>query len=330
MKRVGVLLGGPSSEHEISILSGLNVLRALRDRGQYEAVPIFITQNGAWLFGDKQAWMSPTEALAHVDLIFNALHGEYGEDGTVQQILDHHKIPYTGSRALPSAVAMNKEMAADILKRAGLRVPKGVVLGPKNMDTRSILALSSPPWIIKPRSRGSSVGVSKVATHADIPAALQKAFATDSHVIAQEYIPGREITCGMLQSAGWRINGKPLAVLAPIEIVPPKDAEFFDYRVKYNGKTQEICPAEFYGAMLAKIQETALRAHEALGLRHYSRTDMIIKSSKQTRRAPEIYVLEVNTLPGLTSESLLPRAARHAGLEFPDLIDHLVKLSGVV
>lgn len=321
-----MLLGGPSSEHEISILSGLNVLRALRDRGQYEAVPIFITQNGTWLFGDKRAWMLPTEALARVDLIFNALHGEYGEDGTVQQILDLHKMPYTGSCALPSAVAMNKEMAADILKRAGLRVPSGVVLGPSNMDTRTILALSSPPWIVKPRSRGSSVGVSKVATSADIPAALQKAFAVDSHVIAQEYIPGREITCGVLED----FNKKSLAALAPIEIIPPPDAQFFDYQVKYNGKTREICPAEFYGAMLAKIQDTALRAHEALGLRHYSRTDMIIKSSKQTRRAPEIYVLEVNTLPGLTSESLLPRAARHAGLEFPDLIDHLVKLSGVV
>ena len=323
MKRVGVLLGGPSSEHEISILSGLNVARALKDHAHYEAVPIFITQNGAWLFGENREWLLPTEAIARIDIIFNALHGEYGEDGTVQQILEYHGIPYTGSTALASAVAMNKEMAAQIFLREGLRVPKSVVLGPANMDTRSILALSSPPWIIKPRSRGSSVGVSKVATHADIPAALQKAFATDSHVIAQEYIPGREITCGVLED----FDGKKVAALAPIEIVPPEDAEFFDYQVKYNGKTQEICPAEFYGAMLAKIQETALRAHEALGLRHYSRTDMIIKSSEKTRRAPEIYVLEVNSLPGLTAESLLPRAARHAGLEFPALIEHLLQLA---
>lgn len=323
MKRVGVLLGGPSSEHEVSILSGLNVVRALKGHARYEAVPIFISQNGAWLFGDKREWLSPSEAIARIDIMFNALHGEYGEDGTVQNILEHHRIPYTGSHALPSAVAMNKEMAGQIFLREGLRVPKSVVLGPGNMDTRTILALSSPPWIIKPRSRGSSVGVSKVAIHADIPAALKKAFATDSHVIAQEYIPGREITCGVLED----FNGKPLFALAPIEIVPPPEAQFFDYQVKYNGKTQEICPAEFYGAMLARIQETALRAHEALGLRHYSRTDMIIKSSEKTRRAPEIYVLEVNTLPGLTSESLLPRAARHAGLEFPALIEHLLRLA---
>ena len=323
MKRVGVLLGGPSSEHEISILSGMCVLRAIREAGRVLAVPIFISQNGAWLFGDERAWMSPSEALAGVDVVFNALHGEYGEDGTVQQILDHHRMPYTGSRALPSATAMNKELAAQIMARADLRVPKGVVLGPNNMDTRSVLALSSPPWIIKPRSRGSSVGVSKVTTYADIPEALKKAFAVDSHVIAQEFIPGREVTCAVLEN----FDGKSVAALAPIEIVPPKEADFFDYRVKYNGKTQEICPARFYGAMLGKIQDTALRAHEALGLRHYSRTDMIIKSSDKTRRAPEIYVLEVNTLPGLTKDSLLPKAAKQANIKFADLIHHLISLA---
>ncbi len=114
--------------------------------------------------------------------------------------------------------------------------------------------------------------------------------------------------------------------LAPIEIVPPKDAKFFDYQVKYNGKTEEICPANFYGAMLAHIRETALRVHQALHLRHYSRIDMMLKTSDKTRRAPELYVLEANTLPGLTSESLFPKAARNAGLEFPDLVSHIIGL----
>ena len=324
MRRIGVLLGGPSSEHDVSVLSGLNVLRALE--GIYEAVHIFITRTGEWLFGKERQWMHPAEALLRIDGAFNALHGEYGEDGHVQKILERAHIPYTGASSLASALAMNKAMAQDILVKAGLRMPKSIVLGKDDLDTRAVLAFGAPPWIIKPRSRGSSVGVSKVQMREDLPAAFAKALAVDTHLIVQEFIPGREITCGVLENFG----GKACVALAPIEIIPPVDAAFFDYQVKYNGKTQEICPVEFYGAMLKKIQETALAAHYALGLRHYSRTDMIIKTPEYTRRAPELYVLEVNTLPGLTSESLFPRAARHAGLEFPALVEHLIKLSGVV
>ncbi len=320
-KRVGVLMGGPSSEHNVSVMSGANVMRALA--GRFEVIPIFISASGAWLFGGSQHWMTPTEALSHIDIAFNALHGEYGEDGKVQQILDHCQIPYTGSTALASAIAMNKAQAQIILEKAGLRLPRSVVLGPGNLDTRVAMALSSPPWIVKPRSRGSSVGVSKVNTQPELANAYKKALAVDSHIIVQEFISGREVTCGVLEN----FNGQSVAALAPIEIIPPESSEFFDSSVKYNGATQEVCPAEFYGAMCTKIQETALRAHEALGLRHYSRTDMIIKSSSVTRRAPEIYVLEVNTLPGLTTESLYPKAARHAGLDLPELTSHLVKLA---
>lgn len=324
MKRVGVLMGGPSSEHDVSLLTGMNVLRALK--GIHSAFPIFITQSGAWLFGDSREWLSPTEALARVDVVFNALHGEYGEDGTVQGILDHHRIPYTGSQALASALAMNKEMTEKILTKNGIPMPRSVVLGPTNIDTRVVLALSAPPWIVKPRSRGSSVGVSKVSTREGLLEAFRVALAYDMHMVVQEYIPGREVTCGVLEN----FDGKTIVALAPVEIIPPETADFFDHTVKYNGKTREICPAEFYGAMLAKIQDTALRVHAALGLRHYSRTDMIIKPAAATRGAPEIYVLEANTLPGLTSESLFPKAAKHAGLEFPDLVSHIINLTGVV
>ncbi|MEK7151064.1 MAG: D-alanine--D-alanine ligase [Patescibacteria group bacterium] len=320
-KRVGVLMGGPSSEHDVSLLSGANVMRALKDK--FEVVPIFITASGSWLVGDRQHWMSPTEALSHIDVAFNALHGEFGEDGKVQQILDHCQIPYTGSTTLASAITMNKAQSQVILEKAGLRLPRSIVLGPGNLDTRVAMTLSSPPWIVKPRSRGSSVGVSKVNTQPGLAAAYQKALAVDSHIIEQEFIPGREVTCGVLEN----FNGQSIIALAPVEIIPPAGSDFFDTTVKYNGTTQEICPAEFYGAMCAKIQETAIKAHKALGLRHYSRTDMIIKSSLATRRAPEIYVLEVNSLPGLTTESLFPKAARHAGLEMSELAAHLVDLA---
>ncbi len=327
MKRVGVLLGGPSSEHDVSVTSGLNVLKALRQAQdkpfKYEGVPIFLTKAGLWLFGENREWVSPTEAISRVDVVFNALHGEYGEDGEVAQILHHHKIPHTGSESVPLAIAMNKDMTQSVLAKAGIRTPRSLVLGLDTIDTRAVVAFAAPPWIVKPRSRGSSVGVSKVAMREGLADAFYKALQFDTHLLVQEYIPGREITAGVLENFG----GKKLFALAPIEIVPPKSADFFDYNVKYNGKTQEICPAEFYGAMLASIQKTALLAHTALGLRHYSRTDMIIKTSEYTRRAPELYVLEVNSLPGLTSESLFPKAARHAGLEFPQLVSHLVELA---
>lgn len=317
-------MGGPSSEHDISLLSGMNVLRTLESI-RFEASPIYITKTGAWLFGPDREWLHPVEALNKVDVAFNALHGEYGEDGKVQTILAHHGTPYTGSEAVPSALAMHKMKAAEILQTHGLKVPRSILFGPHNIDTRTVVSAFSPPWIVKPLSRGSSVGVSKVGTREDLVPAFRKALAFDSHFIVQEFIPGREVTCGVLED----FDGKKIAALPPIDIIPPPGADFFDYQVKYNGKTQEICPADFHEAMLAKIQETARIAHEALGLRHYSRTDMIIKTPDKTRGAPEIYVLEVNTLPGLTKESLFPKAARQAGLEFPDLMRHLIDLTSV-
>ncbi len=324
MQRVGVLLGGPSSEHDISLLSGMNVLRTLQKERRYEAVPIFITKNGAWLFGKDRAWMNPTEALMRVDRVFNALHGEYGEDGQVQGILNHVGVSYTGSGALASALAMNKMAAQRVLEGKGIKMPRSLVLGPHNLDTRAVLAFSAPPWIVKPLARGSSVGVSKVETHDDLVPAFKKAFAVDNQILAQEFIQGREITCGVLENDRAEIQALP-----PIEIIPPEDAPFFDYQVKYNGRTQEICPADFHDAMLTKIKKIAMLVHEALGLRHYSRTDMILKPASKTRGAPEVYVLEVNTLPGLTQESLFPKAARALGIEFGDLVHHLLGLARV-
>ena len=317
-------MGGPSSEHDISLLSGLNVLRALRD--EYEPYPILITKSGAWLAGEHQEWATPVEALSYVDVVFNALHGEFGEDGGVQNILRHSHVPYTGSEPIPSSLAMNKIAAQRVLEASGVKMPRSMVLGPTNIDTRTVLAFGPAPWIVKPLSRGSSLGVSKVSSQRGLIDAFQKALSVDPYCIVQEYIPGREITCGVLE--GLSPNGAAMA-LAPIEIVPPKGTHFFDYAVKYNGTTKEVCPADFHDAMLKKIQGTALAAHHALGLRHYSRTDMIIKPPERTGRAPELYVLEVNSLPGLTAESLFPKAARHAGLEFKDLVSHLIRLAHI-
>lgn len=325
MQRVGVLLGGPSSEHDISLLSGMNVLRALKEDGVYEPIPIFISKSGTWFFGEERAWVSPVEAIMRVDKIFNALHGEYGEDGHVQGILNHVGVPYTGSGTLASALAMNKMAAQKILEKVGVRMPKSMVMDASNIDTRTVLAFSAPPWIVKPLSRGSSLGVSKVLTCEELVPAFKKAFAVDNKILVQEFIPGREITSSALENFG----REKIAVLPPIEIVPPKEASFFDYDVKYNGRTREICPADFHDAMLSKIKKITRLVHEALGLRHYSRTDMILKPASKTRGAPEVYVLEVNTLPGLTRESLFPKAANAVGLSFTGLVHHILGLASV-
>lgn len=313
-------MGGPSAEHDISLMTGTNILKTLEASGRWRPAPIMITKTGHWLYGEDRHWRNPGEALANVDVICNALHGFFGEDGKVQQILEHHKIPYTGSGIFASAVAMNKLIARKMFRTAGLLIPKGIGMrryGDESFETLAgrVLRAFPPPWIVKPAANGSSVGVS-IARHSnDLVPALEKAAAEDEEerVLIEEYLKGREVTCGVLE----HFNGADHFALPPIEICPPPRAEFFDYQVKYDGSTNEICPAEFFDAMLKKIRETAVRAHTALGCRDYSRTDMILAGTN-------LYVLEVNTLPGFTKESLFPKAAAAAGLSFSDLLDHLL------
>lgn len=313
-------MGGPSSEHEISLMTGSNIIKTLQESGRWRAVPITITKTGHWLYGEDRIWRNAGETLAHVDVVCLALHGFFGEDGKVQQLLDHYGMPYTGSGIFASAVAMNKVIARRVFQRARLSTPKGVSMhryGDESFDAlaRRVLKVLPPPWVVKPVAGGSSVGVSIARVFDELAPALRNAEAEDekNRILVEEYIKGREITCGVLE----RFNGVAHFALPPVEICPPSHAEFFDYRVKYDGSTSEICPAEFSDAMLKKIRETAVAAHTALGCRDYSRIDMIM-------RGTNLYILEANTLPGLTKESLFPKAAAAVGLSFADLLDHLL------
>lgn len=313
-------MGGPSSEHEISLMTGSNIINTLQQSGRWRAVPITITKAGYWLYGEDRMWRNPGETLAYIDVVCNALHGFFGEDGKVQQLLDHHGVPYTGSGIFASAVAMNKVIARRMFQRARLLMPKGVSMhqyGDESFEAlaRRVLQALPPPWVVKPVASGSSVGVSIARTFDELVSALRTAAAEDRHnrVLVEEYIKGREITCGVLE----RFKGVAHFALPPVEICPPDSAEFFDYQVKYDGSTNEICPAEFSDAMLKKIRETAVAAHTALGCRDYSRVDMML-------RGIDLYVLEVNTLPGLTRESLFPKAAAAVGMSFAQLLNHLL------
>ncbi len=322
--KVGVLRGGPSSEYDVSLKTGNTVLRNLADQKyeeKYHLYDIFIDKSGTWhMYG---APVLPHEAVARVDVFFNALHGSYGEDGKVQKILDDHNARYTGSGALGSAIGMNKSLTKNVFKIHNIKTPYHIVLEKGNSDADpSIIARHamtvfrsfSLPVVVKPASAGSSLGVSVVNDFYSIEPALHKAFALDTSVIVEEFIKGIEATVGVIE--GFR--GEELYVLPPVEIRHRKD--FFDHESKYSD-VDEIVPGNFTPEQKTELARLAQEAHRALGLRHYSRTDFIVSP----RRG--IYVLEANTLPGLADESILPKALASVGASMPDFLDHLVTLA---
>lgn len=318
---VGVLRGGPSSEYEVSLQTGAGVLKNL-NREKFEPRDIFIAKNGAWHLGGFQ--YSPDHILHRVDVIFNALHGEYGEDGKVQRILEHFGTPFTGSRSLPSAMAMNKVMTKnriDHIVGTPVRLPRHIVIENSEGDLeRKIMEVWRTflqPSVIKPVALGSSVGVGLARDFPTFRALILGALEKSEAALVEEYIRGREATCGVVES----FRGEEIYQLLPVEIVPPAEKDFFDYQAKYSGISREICPGNFSPEEKKEIQQVAALVHQTLGLGHYSRSDFIVSPKRG------IYFLEVNTLPGLTSESLLPKSLAAVGCSFPDFLEHLITLA---
>jgi D-alanine-D-alanine ligase len=319
--RVGVLRGGPSNEYEVSLNSGAAVLDALHKfhGNKYETRDIFIDRSGNWHVDGIN--MPPEKAIHHVDVVFNALHGAYGEDGKVQSLLEYHGKPFTGSGSLSSSIGMNKILSKKIFKDHGLKTPDFKEFKSERIatDAGAIVAemfqLFHMPAIVKPASSGSSVGVTLVKYYDELALALRQAAKHDDTVMIEEYIPGIEATCAVVE--GFR--GQELYALPPIEISSAN--KFFDFEAKYAGKSREIVPATFANKFKIAIEDLAKQIHRALGLRHYSRSDFIIHPKRG------IYVLEVNTLPGLTDESLLPKALRAVGSETYKFVDHVIELA---
>lgn len=318
--RVGVVRGGPSSEYEVSLRSGGEVLRHLPEN--YKGYDILLDKSGDWHLNGFSK--EPVKIFQAVDVIFNALHGEFGEDGRVQQVFEAFNMPYTGSTIVPSALATKKHLARKLFSRYGIKIPHGIVFhqdgdgflrDEPEYFAKQVFNAVPPLWVIKPASCGSSVGVSICGSFEELVRGIERAFLYDDTIIAEEYIKGREATCGVLEN----FRDKQEYVFPPVEIVPPEN-RFFDYEVKYDGSTKEICPASFDLDVKRQLEEIAGRAHQILGCRHYSRSDFIVSPRG-------IYLLEVNTLPGLTAESLFPKAAAAAGLEFPLLLDHILGLA---
>ena len=300
---VALLSGGVSSEREVSLNSGDQVYDAL-DQEKYNIVR----------YDPKTDLARLVEDAPGIDAALIILHGPYGEDGTVQGLLELLNIPYQGSGVLGSSLAMNKLASKYLYEKADLPIPpyialqKGDALEPAAWGKQLGL-----PLVIKPNEAGSSVGMTIVKSLETIQKAVEKAFSHDSTLLIEGYIEGIELTAGV-------IGNKDLLALPIIEIVPDDEHEFFDYEAKYTaGVTQEICPARIDDEMTQKAQAYVKTAHKALFCRGCSRTDMILKDG-------EIYVLETNTIPGMTATSLLPQAARVAGLSFSRLLDQLIDL----
>ena len=314
--KVGVLRGGPSNEYDVSLKTGGSVLKNLSE-DKYKAYDIFVSKDGQWHLRGMP--ITPAKIAKQIDVIFNAMHGEYGEDGTVQKILDSLLIPYTGSTAFASAVSMNKLLTKQGIEFSSIKTPQHIVLDtPQDIekDIVNIFRSFTQPSVVKPVAAGSSVGVTIAKDYESLRDGVYTAFEYSPRVLIEEYINGREATCGVVE--GYR--GEDVHALMPIEIIPPKKSSFFDYDAKYSGETQEICPAYFDMVIKEEIQRLAVEAHKALGLRHYSRSDFIVSPRG-------IYFLEVNTLPGLTEESLVPKSLSAAGATLPEFLDHIIELA---
>jgi len=313
---VGVLRGGPSSEYYVSLNTGASVLKHLPEK--YSPRDILISKDGLWhLDGFEKG---PERILHGVDVIWNAMHGQYGEDGTVQSYLKNFGVKYTGSEVLPSAMAMNKLFAKDILAKEGIQTPAVVsIRSSDNLEDKLIEVFERihPPFIVKPLSLGSSIGVSMASDFAKLASFVSALFPLSECVLVEEYISGKEATCGVID----HFRGREIYSLPPVEIRPSEGSEFFDFNAKYSGGSSEICPGNFSGEEKRQIEKTAALAHKLLGLRHYSRSDFIVSPEKG------IYFLEVNTLPGLTEESLLPKSLEAIGCSMPDFLDHVLTLA---
>ncbi|MEW6220020.1 MAG: D-alanine--D-alanine ligase [Thermodesulfobacteriota bacterium] len=301
--RVALIAGGTSGEREVSLKGAAGVEQSL-DPARY-AVRRY----------DPACDLPRLAAEAgEIDFAFILLHGPLGEDGTMQGFLDLLGIPYQGAGVLGSALAMHKGLAKLLYRQAGLAVPAGRLLcRGQSVDPAALVAALGLPLFVKPARQGSSLGMSRVGQAQELLPALEKAWALDREVLVEAFIPGREITGGVL-------GNDELLALPIVEIIPGDGFAFFDYEAKYQpGASREICPAELPPDLTRRAQASALAAHRALHLRGYSRTDMIV-------RGDELVVLETNTIPGMTPTSLLPQAAAAVGLPFPALLDRLIAL----
>jgi len=326
---VAVLMGGKSPEHDVSLLTGKGVVDNL-NKDKYEIIPVIISPSGLnWQvktlkqftkldFEIKRKsadWRKKSKALSQFsipiqpDIFFIAMHGPFGEDGTLQGMLDYIGAKYTGSGVLSSALAMNKIAFKKTIAYDQLPQPQWLIYKPNQQLPNPNLVTFGPPWVVKPSNQGSSVGISIVKNEMDYHKSIAIAGEYSEEIIIEEYLQGVEVSCGVLGNK----NPQPLPV---IEICPKN--EFFDYESKYTpGMCKEIVPARISPEETKKVQKLAIKVYQSVNCQDFGRVDMIIKNGQP-------YVLEINTIPGLTPNSLLPQEAAASGITYPKLLDKII------
>jgi D-alanine-D-alanine ligase len=286
---VGVLRGGPSREHDVSLKTGAAIIANLPAE-RFVVRDIYIDKRGEW--HDRGKVTPPERVLRQLDAALIGLHGEYGEDGEVQKLLERFGVPLTPEFRHIERAEASEEGVHDVIRSF------------------------HQPVVVKPIGWGSSVGVSVVGGYAPVLSAVKQLFAEGApSVLVEEYIRGKEATVGVVE----HLRGETLYSLPPIEVIPP-EGDFYSYASKYSGATRHVCPGNFTRVANEELQRIARVMHRTLGLRHYSRSDFIVAPAG-------IYYLETNTLPGLTAESNLPIALASVGVSLPDFLSHLVTLA---
>lgn len=368
--KLWLMCGGPSTEHEVSLSSGKVVAQQMNLAGR-TVRPVIVSRTGRWIVSERQltesdrgdGWldqlfesaaasgaadgMNVGQALSRmlseeIDCVLPIFHGEYGEDGRLQGLLDSAEIPYIGSGVLASAVALNKAVAIATFARAGLKVARSARVSRRDFyaaahrvpttDARPELSEEDPeleqfppairelkfPVFVKPVRGGSSLGVTPVHRPEDLAAALRLALGMDTEALIEEKIEGVEVSCGVVDLIK---DGQIMPTSMPPTLIQPLEAEFFDYEAKYvPGKSRDTTPAPLPPEVIVAIQLCALRAHRALTCEGMSRTDMIV----QPEAGAEPVILELQTIPGLTPTSLLPQQCAAVGIDFPTFIDALI------
>lgn len=334
--KVVVLMGGKSPEHEVSLLSGQQVVKNI-DKENYEVLPIVISKTGNWQLTSKTSILQLENPLdlkgtsneiillnkkevvsqtfskeMDVDVFFIAMHGPNGEDGVMQGMLELMGVTYTGSGVLASALGMDKLRFRQVMESVGIPVPKYRYFNKLNYK-KIIKSLKKFPYFVKPNDQGSSVGASIALNVNQLMKSVRLAFEYSDIVLVDEYIKGRELTCAVIG------NDDPIPL--PIIEIIPKKGEFFDYESKYTESgADEIVPAKMSKATEKRIKELAVNTYNAIGCRGFGRVDFLLRGN-------EIFVLEINTIPGLTPTSLLPKAAASAGMTYTKLLDKIIKLA---
>ena len=302
--RIALIAGGVSGEREVSLSGAAGVSKAL-DPEKFIVSRYDPATDLAQLAADARK----------LDFAFILLHGLYGEDGTMQGFLDLLGVPYQGSGVLGSAIAMDKNLAKELYQLNGLPVADWQIIGAGDeVNVEELVARFDLPVVIKPVREGSSLGLTLAQTREQLMAGIDKAQSHGSRVMIEKYISGTELTVAVLGNS--ELQGLPV-----IEIVPGEEFSFFDYDAKYKaGASEEICPARISDELTVQVQEYGVAAHRALRLRGYSRTDIMLSGDGS------LYLLETNTIPGMTPTSLLPQAAAEYGLAFPEFLEKLIEL----